>query len=177
MFKRGLVFVFILMVALISCSKNTNFKEINKVYLNYEWFSFVKEKQIFIPNKAIVDSLVLYFMKEDVPEVIKHSKIIVWHKGKNVYNAEFDDYKRTSLNHFIFLRYRKKTFHISELYFREKFAVNDRHGIDITDVPCEEIEKAVLSTVTKDSIYTDIIIYDTCFDKNKKLRISIPQMK
>ncbi len=172
--NRNNLFGIICCFLLLSCSNQKNNDSFSNPTIKnsenqlvFEWEELIDHRQIYLfESTEIIDSLVLYFLKEDAPSVYDKNMFIIWKNGqvtKTDLIGEFDLYYRISDNHFVFF-YIENQLHCQEL------KINDQLQTQQTNLytPKEQELKIVSIDVKEgDSLFQiRLNLYNDLFNKS-----------
>lgn len=157
----------ILLTFTFSCTQS------NEVLKEKEWFAFIDSVFcIPIPNNKHADSVSLYYMKPNVPEVLASPKFIVWKDAQALKSGEFNRFIIQSAAHFLAVSYRKRSLSLCDIQIGAQGLKMSNVGLlnlntintDITlSDPCNEISR-VERKKSKQQIVLKVEIHQSCLD-------------
>jgi hypothetical protein len=100
----------LLLIFAFSCKQN------NEVLKEKEWFAFIDSVScIPIPNNQHADSVSLYYMKPNTPEVLATPKFIIWKDAQALKFGEFNLFIPQSAANFLVISYRKRSLSLCDI--------------------------------------------------------------
>lgn len=148
-------------------------KQSNEVLKEKEWFAFIDSVScIPIPNNKHADSVALYYMKPNAPEVLATPKFIVWNDAQALKSGEFNLFLPQSAAHFLAVSYRKRSLSLCDIQIGAKGLKVSNAGLlnlnaantDSTFAdPCNEIS-GVERKISKQQIVLKVEIHQSCLD-------------
>lgn len=173
MTKNGCKLVIIFVFSLISCSNETNPQSVNRGVMNFTpgWWRFVDSTEVFDVRRTDVDSVVIYFMNDEAPEVTSKAKVLLWKQGKELHfdwlMSEIDMYKAINDGHFVFLTIRQKTLYIQELMVNSKLSHFDLLQLDLQGEDCENIETVSITSIKSNFLTISAVVNDVCLNNSR----------
>ncbi len=157
----------LLLTFAFSCKQN------NEVLKEKEWFAFIDSVScIPIPNNKHADSVSLYYMKPNAPEVLATPKFIVWKDAQALKSGEFNLFIPQSAAHFLAVSYRKRSLSLCDIQIGAQglkvtnaglLNLNAVHTDRTLSDPCNEISR-VERKKSKQQIVLNVEIYQSCLD-------------
>lgn len=178
-------------LALFSCKKgietlkSIEFKQ-NKVVdselKEKEWFDYIDSIYTYsLKNKRGVDSISLYFMKSNTPNIMAKSKYIFWRNAKSVKNGDFNLFIRMNTSRFLVVSNERRNvvsneIHIDSFKIKEsKKVLLDLNNSKTLYDPCNQISKLEHKVINKNVVFK-VQIFQSCFEEYlyEQLNYSIP---
>jgi hypothetical protein len=157
----------LLLTFAFSCKQN------NAVLKEKEWFAFIDSVScIPIPNNKHADSVSLYYMKPNAPEVLATPKFIVWKNAQALKSGEFNLFITQSAAHFLAVSYRKRSLSLCDIQIGALgLKVSNASLLNLNAVntdstlsdPCNEI-CSVERKKSKQQIVLKVEIHQSCLD-------------
>jgi hypothetical protein len=157
----------LLLTFAFSCKQN------NEVLKEKEWFAFIDSVScIPIPNNKHADSVSLYYMKPNTPEVLATPKFIVWKDAQALKSGEFNLFIPQSATYFLAVSYRKRSLSLCDIQIgAQGLKVSNASLLNLNAVntdstlsdPCNEISR-VERKKSKQQIVLNVSIYQSCLD-------------
>lgn len=158
----------LLLTFAFSCKQN------NAVLKEKEWFAFIDSVScIPIPNNKHADSVSLYYMKPNAPEVLATPKFIVWKDAQALKTGEFNLFIPQSAAHFLAVSYRKRSLTLHDIQIgAQGIKVSDAGLLNLNAVhtdrtlsdPCNEIS-SVVHKKSKNGNVLNVEIYQSCLSR------------
>ena len=155
----------LLLTFAFSCKQN------NEVLKEKEWFAFIDSVScVPIPNNKHADSVSLYYMKPNAPEVLATPKFIVWKDAQAVKSGEFNLFIPQSATHFLAVSYCKRSLSLHDIQIGAQgikvsgaglLNLNAVHTDRILSDPCNEIS-SVERSKSKDGNVLKVEIHQSC---------------
>lgn len=186
--KNSKVFIFCFaLLFLISCKSkgNEDYKKecvANSALKQKEWFNYIDSVHTYpITKNKCIDSISLYFMKVNTPNVIAKSKYIFWKGSVPMKNGEFNIFIPKSNYQFFIVSNGKRNLILQEIEVNSSSIKESKKVIlDLNDDnslkdPCNQISN-VEKKVVNQNIVLKIEIFQSCFDEYffKELIYPIP---
>lgn len=161
--------LFIIFVAYISCD-NDQIKSLDKNdFYSYDWIRYIDSNKLYVIKSKAVDSIILYYIRDDAPSVLGKIHVLCWKNGKKIMNDEclqnIDGCLMASNEHFVFYIKRKKSIYMCELRTHDSLACVNKKIIDISSSACIEIYDVKKDTILENVIYFKVEMIDVCFEK------------
>ncbi len=157
----------LLLTFAFSCKQN------NAVLKEKEWFAFIDSVScIPIPNNKHADSVSLYYMKPNAPEVLATPKFIVWKDAQALKSGEFNLFIPQSAAHFLAVSYRKRSLSLCDIQIgAQGLKVSNVGLLNLNTIntdrtlsdPCNEISR-VERKKSKQQIVLKVEIHQSCLD-------------
>lgn len=157
----------LLLTFAFSCKQN------NEVLKEKEWFAFIDSVScIPIPNNKHADSVSLYYMKPNAPEVLATPKFIVWKDAQALKSGEFNLFIPQSAANFLAVSYRKRSLSLCDIQIgAQGLKVSNVGLLNLNTIntdstlsdPCNEIS-SVERKKSKQQIVLNVEIYQSCLD-------------
>jgi hypothetical protein len=138
-----------------------------------EWFAFIDSVScIPIPNNKHADSVSLYYLKPNTPEVLATPKFIVWKDAQALKSGEFNLFIPQSAAHFLAVTYGKRSLSLCNIQIGAKGLKVSNTGLlnfnavntdrTLSD-PCNEISR-VERKKSKNGNVLKVEIHQSCLD-------------
>jgi hypothetical protein len=164
---KTIFFPSLLLTFTFSCKQN------NEVLKEKEWFAFIDSVScIPIPNNKHADSVSLYYMKPNAPEVLATPKFIIWKDAQAVKTGEFNLFIPQSAAHFLAVSYGKRSLSLCDIQIGAQglkvsnvslLNLNAVHTDRTLSDPCNEIS-SVERRKSKDGNVLKVEIHQSCLD-------------
>jgi hypothetical protein len=183
--NRKVLFYFLTTCFLISCvvknkEADRNEFDISSELKHKEWFGYIDSVYTYsIKNEKYIDSISLYFMKEDSPSVMAKSKYIFWKNAKSVRDGDFNLFIPLNSSRFLIVSNGGRNFvsneiQIDSLKIKEsKKVLLDLNNRDSFKDPCNQISKIEHKVVNQNIVFK-IQIFQSCFDKYYYEQLNYP---
>lgn len=155
----------LLLTFTFSCKQN------NEVLKEKEWFAFIDSVScIPILNNPHADSVSLYYMKPNAPEVQATPKFIIWKDAQAMKSGEFNLFIPQAAAHFLAISYRKRSLSLCDIQIGAQglkvsnaglLNLNAFHTDRTLSDPCNEIS-SVQHKKSKQQIVLNVEIYQSC---------------
>jgi hypothetical protein len=157
----------LLLTFAFSCKQN------NEVLKEKEWFAFIDSVSCMpVENNKHADSVSLYYMKPNTPEVLATPKFIIWKDAQALKFGEFNLFITQSAAHFLAISYRKRSLSLCDIQIGAQVLkvtnagllnLNAVHTDRTLSDPCNEIS-SVERSKSKDGNVLKVEIHQSCLD-------------
>jgi hypothetical protein len=158
----------LLLTFAFSCKQN------NEVLKEKEWFAFIDSVSCMpVENNKHADSVCLYYMKPNTPEVLATSKFIIWKDAQAVKTGEFNLFIPQSAAHFLAVSHRKRSLSLCNIQIGAQglkvsnaglLNLNAVHTDRTLSDPCNEISSVERKKSTNGNVLK-VEIYQSCLGK------------
>lgn len=168
--KSKYVLLIIVVFVLVSCLRVTRLGTANNEAEESvgDCWEFVDSIEVFKIYKQAADSVVFYFMREEAPSVCAKTIFLLWKNGKVVTSDdlmfEIDEYAVIEDGYFFLVSSRNKTSITFELKITNEITCLSLRQLDLSDIPCLEIQSVRIGSLQNNNFTIKTIIEDDCFN-------------
>lgn len=134
----------------------------------HERSRFIDSASTILINTLSVDSMVIYHVNDDAPEVIRRDYIRLWKSGNPIQRLaleEFDCFTLLDSNHYLLTTQFKKAITLQELFSGDSLYVSSTNIVLVTD-PCEHIGSVNVSE-SEGYVHLLVDIENECFGTDR----------